>query len=108
MNVSRNAYIHGTDPSEQGRLASLNRLINLAFVEYLRVTPVIRVLDVGSGLVILAADVAAAAEGIEVVALERSPQQIAAATQSPAVRHVQGDAHHLDFPEASFDLVYAR
>lgn len=106
--MSRTAYIHGTGPSEQSRLAGLNRLTNRAFVEFLRVTPGLRVLEVGSGLGILAAEVAAAADGVEVVGVERSPEQIAAARGSPAVRYVLGDAHHLDFPDACFDLVYAR
>jgi SAM-dependent methyltransferase len=101
-------YIHGTDASEQARLKLLNRLTNGPFVEFLRVQPRMRVLEVGSGLGILATEVAAAAEGIEVVGLERSSEQLAAAVQSPAVCCVQGDAHELPFGDGSFDLVYCR
>lgn len=102
------SYIHGTAPSEQARLALLNRLTNGPFVEFLQVGPGMRVLEVGSGLGLLAADMAAAAEGVEVVGLERSPDQIAAAVASPQVRYVLGDAHELPFAEGEFDLVYCR
>jgi SAM-dependent methyltransferase len=109
-------YIHGTEPSEQERLTGLNRMTNAAFVEFLRVAPGSRVLEVGSGLGILAADVAAAADGVDVVGVELSAAQLAAALRqssgqaAPAARVTfnQGDAHSLDFPDASFDLVYAR
>jgi SAM-dependent methyltransferase len=101
-------YIHGTAQTEQARLAALNRLTNGPFVEFLRIEPGMRVLEVGSGLGILAAEVAAAASGVEVTALERSPEQIAAATAHPAVICVEGDAHRLPLADASFDLVYCR
>ncbi len=101
-------YVHGTSPCEQERLAALNRMTNAEFVGFLGVNPETRVLEVGSGLGLLAAEVAAAAEGVRVVALELSPDQIAAAVKSPHVRHVQGDARQLDFAEETFDLVYAR
>jgi SAM-dependent methyltransferase len=102
------AYIHGTDPGEQERLAALNRMTNDAFVRFLSIPPRARVLDVGSGLGILAADVASAAEGVDVVGVEQSAEQIAAAVKMPGVRYVNGDAHRLDFPDGTFDLVYAR
>jgi SAM-dependent methyltransferase len=101
-------YIHGTEQSEQERLAGLNRMTNAAFVEFLRVAPGSRVLEVGSGLGILAADVAAAADDVDVVGVELSAAQIAAAAPAARVTFNQGDAHSLDFPDASFDLVYAR
>jgi len=101
-------YIHGTEPTEQERLAGLNRMTNGAFVEFLRVAPGARVLEVGSGLGILAAEVAAAADGVEVVGVELSAPQIAAAITAPRVTFKQGDAQALDFPDATFDLVYAR
>jgi SAM-dependent methyltransferase len=108
-------YIHGTEPSEQDRLAGLNRMTNAAFVEFLRVAPGSRVLEVGSGLGILAADVVAAAPGVEVTGVELSAEQLAAALRRSSGQAVpasvtfrQGDAHSLEFPDASFDLVYAR
>jgi len=101
-------YIHGTEPTEQERLAGLNRMTNAAFVEFLNVQPGSRVLEVGRGLGILAGEVAAAADGVEVVGVELSAAQIAAARSQPRVTFKQGDAHSLDLPDASFDLVYAR
>jgi SAM-dependent methyltransferase len=103
-----NTYIHGTQPSEQERLAGLNRMTNAAFVEFLHVAAGSRVLEVGCGLGILAGDVAAAAPGVQVVGVELSAAQIAASTPRAGVTTLQGDAHALDFPDASFDLVYAR
>jgi ubiquinone/menaquinone biosynthesis C-methylase UbiE len=98
------SYIHGTEPGEQERLAGLNRLTNGAFVEFLCVRPATRVLEVGSGLGLLAAEVASAAAGVEVVGLEQSAGQMAAAFTHPSVRYVQGDAHSLQFTDGSFDL----
>jgi ubiquinone/menaquinone biosynthesis C-methylase UbiE len=106
--TARDTYIHGTDPSEQERLAALNRMTNKAFVEFLGIAPRMRVLEVGSGLGLLAAEVASAADGVQVVGVEKSSEQIAAAAKVPFVTYVQGDAHQLDFPDGSFDLVYAR
>jgi SAM-dependent methyltransferase len=102
------SYIHGTEPSEQQRLAELNRRTNPQFMEFLRLTPDLRVLEVGSGLGILASDVAEAAARVHVVALERSADQLAAAVRLPSVRYLRGDAHQLPIPDQSFDLVYAR
>jgi SAM-dependent methyltransferase len=101
-------YIHGTAPREQGRLAALNRLTNRVFVEFLSITPGMRVLEVGSGLGLLAAEVGAAARGVHVTGLEKSSEQIAAAVPSEAVTYLKGDARQLDLPDRQFDLVYAR
>jgi ubiquinone/menaquinone biosynthesis C-methylase UbiE len=106
--TARETYIHGTDPSEQERLAALNRMTNQAFVEFLRIAPRMRVLEVGSGLGFLAVAVATAADGVQVIGVEQSSAQIAAAAQAPFVTYAQGDAHQLEFPDGSFDLVYAR
>jgi SAM-dependent methyltransferase len=101
-------YIHGTGPREQDRLAALNRLTNRAFVEFLDVRAGQRILEVGSGLGLLAMAVASAAPDVKVVGVEQSSAQIAAAVKDSRVRYVQGDAHRLEFDDASFDLAYAR
>jgi hypothetical protein len=33
----KDTYIHGTEPSEQERLAALNRMTNKAFVDFLSI-----------------------------------------------------------------------
>ena len=106
--MPEHTYIHGTEPSEQERLAGLNRITNATFIQFLSVAPGTRVLEVGSGLGILANEVAAAARGVQVVGIEVSAEQLAAARPQPGVTFTQGDAHALDVPDASFDLVYAR
>ncbi len=106
----RQAYIHGTAPTEQERLSGLNRLTNAPFLEFLQLLGDERVLEVGSGLGILAAEVGERLPDGEVVGVEFSGDQIAAAESNTQrnVRFVQGDAHILPFEESSFDLVYCR
>jgi SAM-dependent methyltransferase len=106
--VTDATYIHGTGTGEQQRLAALNRLTNAPFVEFLRVGPQMRVLEVGSGLGILAGDVAASAPQVRVTGVERSAAQLAAAIWPPGVVFAKGDAHRLGFPDSTFDIAYAR
>lgn len=67
-----------------------------------------RVLDVGCGNGAVTRDVAMLTPG-EVVALDHDPAMVAAARDTLAplsnVKVAQGDAHRLDVPDASFDLV---
>jgi SAM-dependent methyltransferase len=104
-------YIHGTAPEEQARLALLNRLTNPPFIAFLSPAPGEHILEVGSGLGLLARDIAQQHPTCHVTGLEYSPAQLAAAAAMPAppnLRFTQGDAHHLPFGDASFDLVYCR
>ena len=103
-------YIHGTDPSEQDRLAKLNAMTNSAFVSFLRPGDGDRVLEVGSGLGLLAREVAGRVTGGRVVGLEYSTDQLASARRlsAPNLEFVHGDAHTLPFADESFDLVYGR
>lgn len=106
--MTKAAYIHGTDGEEQGRLALLNRLTNEAFVNFLGVREADAVLEIGSGLGILARDVAARAR--EVWGVEYSEEQLSKAERDGRMnlRFVRGDAHALPFEDESFDLVYCR
>ena len=64
------AYIHGTDTSEQARLALLNRLTNEPFIEFLALDEEGSVLEVGSGLGILARQVAELVPSAKVFGIE--------------------------------------
>lgn len=113
--VSR--YVHGTHREEQQRLADLNTLINSLSLTALRPLPGERVLEVGAGLGQFARAVATAT-GQCVVAVERSPEQLARALQladeagdTAAVDWREGDALALPLADAewgSFDVAHAR
>jgi SAM-dependent methyltransferase len=103
-------YIHGTQPDEQERLAKLNAMTNAAFVAWLTPREDDAVLEVGSGLGMLAAQVAGRAPRGRVVGLEFSEAQLARARErnAPNLEFVRGDAHQLPFADGSFDVVYCR
>jgi ubiquinone/menaquinone biosynthesis C-methylase UbiE len=101
-------YIHGTTHEEQERLATLNRLSNPQFISFMDIGPSDRVLEIGSGLGILARDVAVST-GANVTGIEISADQLAIAkTLDGDMEWVHGDAHRLPFEDASFDVVYCR
>jgi SAM-dependent methyltransferase len=103
------SYIHGTAPAEQERLALLNRITNPPFIAFLNLRGDERVLEIGSGLGILAAEVAKAAPRGSVVGVERSADQLARVPRGPSnLLFLEGDAHHLPFDPATFDVVYCR
>lgn len=103
------AYIHGTDATEQERLAALNDLTNEPFLRFLDLRVNDSVLEVGSGLGILAH---AAAERVplgDVWGIEYAAAQLARAPCDGKNLHlIQGDAHHLPFADHRFDVVYCR
>jgi SAM-dependent methyltransferase len=108
--MSEAAYIHGTDPQEQERLATLGELTDEAFVRFLEVRPGDAALDVGSGLGNLARRVAGLIPNGEVWGVERSAVQLARAKERAGgnLHFLQGDAHALPFEEGRFDVVYCR
>lgn len=102
-------YIHGTEQEEQERLAALNRLTNPPFLAWLELRPDSAVLEVGSGLGLLAKEVAVQVPQGEVIGVEYSTAQLARAPQEvPPLRFLQGDAHALPFEAERFDVVYCR
>jgi ubiquinone/menaquinone biosynthesis C-methylase UbiE len=112
-------YIHGTDPEEQERLALMNEIINRASVAELGVRGGARILELASGLGHMARAMArAAGPRGEVIAIERSSEQIAsarrlaeAAGEEGLHETRQGDALHPPLEErewGTFDLVHAR
>jgi len=103
------SYIHGTAPDEQDRLAALNRMTNGPFLDFLALEGHEQVLEIGSGLGILAAQVAARVPHGSVIGLERSPDQLARAPRDVRnLSSIHADAHALPFPDATFDVVYCR
>jgi SAM-dependent methyltransferase len=102
-------YIHGTEREEQERLALLNRLTNSAFVEFLELEAGDSVLEVGSGLGILAGEVARHVSLGKVYGVEYSAAQLKLARRSSQNLHlVQADAHHLPFEDEGLDVAYCR
>ena len=103
------AYIHGTEPSEQARLRLLNELTNRSFIDFLQLAEDSSVLEVGSGLGVLAQEVARLVPAGEVFGVEYSAEQIASAEHLlPNLHFTQGDAHALGFADDRFDVVYCR
>jgi len=104
------SYIHGTDSAEQERLALLNRLTNQSFIDFLALDRAHSILDLGSGLGILAEHVATLHPQSEVWGLEYAAEQLAVARNRhrPNLHFVQGDAHQLPFPDERFAVVYCR
>lgn len=102
-------YIHGTEQSEQERLAMLNRLTNPSFIDFLNIQRRVRILDVGCGLGILAGEIAQRYPNCSITGIEYSDAQLAEAPMDfDNLEFIQGDAHELPFEDESFDVVYCR
>ena len=102
-------YVHGTEADEQERLAKLNKLTNPPFIDFLSPQTSDHILEVGSGLGILAGEVAAIATTGRVVGIEYSAEQMAKVTaQRENLEFLRGDAHSLPFADGTFDMVYSR
>jgi ubiquinone/menaquinone biosynthesis C-methylase UbiE len=106
--MTQSQYVHGTDGPEQERLLRLNRLNNSGFLRSLPLRPSDRVLEVGCGLGTLARLVSESVPEGHVIGVERSVEQLRQAMSGPRLSLVRGDAHHLPFPDAAFDVAYCR
>lgn len=107
---SRATYIHGTDKVEQRRLAVLNDLTNPSFIDFLQLQGRESILETGSGLGLLAGEIARRYPRAQVLGVEYSQQQLdrAGASGRANLRFVRGDAHKLEQESGSFDVVYCR
>lgn len=107
-------YIHGSDPAEQDRLGLMNGLINAGCLRELGLRGDERVLELGAGTGVFAAEMAAAlANGGSVVAVERDERQHGELQRRAAenLEARRGDVY--DPPLAGdewgrFDVVHAR
>ena len=109
VHVNDAVYIHGTGAAEHQRLSALNRLTNPSFLEFLDLRPNDLVLEVGSGLGILAAETARRVPQGRLIGIDRSSAQLGASKFSLANLHLtQADAHDLPFQDAGIDVVYCR
>ena len=107
--MEKATYIHGTESEEQARLRLLNDLTNKPFVDFLELEEKSAVLEVGSGLGVLAEEVARRVREGEVYGVEYSPEQLAQVAGSlPNLHFMQADAHQLEFEDDRFDVVYCR
>lgn len=107
---TRATYIHGTDEAEQRRLAVLNELTNPSFMKFLDLGVTASILEVGSGLGLLAREIARRRPRSKVLGIEYSRKQIDRADTGglPNLRFEQGDAHALKLEDSRFDVVYCR
>jgi SAM-dependent methyltransferase len=112
-------YIHGSAPTEQGRLSRLNELLNAASLRELDLKGGEQILDVGSGIAQLTRAMArVAGQRARVVGIERDSDQIAEAKRQAAADHEEnlvelreGDAVALPLDDTewgSFDLAHTR
>lgn len=106
--MDKATYIHGTDESEQERLALLNRLTNPPFLDFLNCAGARSILEVGSGLGILVHDCAQRYTGARVFGIEYSADQLSRIPVADRLHFTRADAHNLPFTANSFDVVYCR
>ncbi|MCB0630274.1 MAG: methyltransferase domain-containing protein [Saprospiraceae bacterium] len=107
--MKEKTYIHGVAPEEQDRLRLLNRLTNGPYLDFVKIKPGDQVLEIGSGLGIIAHAIAETYPSAQVTGLEYAAEQIAGSPQDlENLTFRQGDAHHIPFADASLDVVYGR
>jgi ubiquinone/menaquinone biosynthesis C-methylase UbiE len=103
------SYIHGTTEDEQNRLAELNYLTNASFLQFVKVKKTDEVLELGSGLGILAEEVSQKLTTGHMTGIEISTEQIAKCPpENEKLIFVCGDVLDLPFKENTFDTIYAR
>ncbi len=102
-------YIHGTSVSEQQRLKLLNKLTNPPFIRFIDPNPNDTVLELGSGVGVLAAEVAQKLSSGIMTGVEFSEEQLSQCPEEyDQLRFIQGNVHDLPFDDHTFDKVYGR
>jgi len=102
-------YIHGsTDDVEVARLIRQAAFVASFTLDELDAAPGARVLDLGTGVGAMAAEIARRRLGIQLTAVDSSPSQLARAEAlHPVASYVLADATALPFADGSFDRVHA-
>lgn len=102
-------YVHGsTDDHEIQRLVVQARFVAGFALESFDAPEGSRVLDLGTGVGAMAAELARRYPGITLTGVDLSEAQLAAArAKNPVATYVHADATRLPFPDASFDRVHA-
>lgn len=111
-------YIHGSTREEQARLGLMNEILNRRCIDELKLAGTERILDVGAGIGRFTRQLAAAALGGRVIAIERDERQLEAARadlrDDPSAARIElrrGDAYELPLSSdewGTFDLVWSR
>lgn len=110
MNGKRNStYIHGTTEEEQLRLANLNALTNKSFIDFVEFRKTHRILELGSGLGILAEKISHQLTTGKITCIEISEAQLAKCpSETHRLNYILGDVHRLPLENNSFNIVYCR
>lgn len=107
--VFKQNYIHGSELSEQERLGKLNSLTNKSFIEFVNPKKHDVVLEIGSGLGILANEIANIIPDGNIFGIELLKPQLYKSPKNITNLHfINGDVQNLPFFKNKFDMVYGR
>ena len=107
--IRKSRYIHGTSEEEQQRLSKLNDLTNASFIDFVEVMASDTILELGSGLGILAEKISQKLTAGKVTGIEIAEAQVAKCPpESGRLAFIRGDVHSLPFGNEHFDVVYCR
>jgi SAM-dependent methyltransferase len=110
-NPGQNAsgYVHGsTDDAEVARLVKQAEFVAAFSLTDFDAPTGARVLDLGTGVGAMAAELARRFPGIDLTAVDRSEAQLSRAVAlHPVARYVLADVHELPFANSQFDRVHA-
>lgn len=108
MTLPRGGYVHGsTDDAEVSRLVRQAAFVATFALERFDAPPGARVLDLGTGVGAMAAELHRRYPGITLTGVDLSEAQLARARAlHPVADYVLADAEALPFADASFDRVH--
>jgi ubiquinone/menaquinone biosynthesis C-methylase UbiE len=107
--INTDNYIHGTSDFEQNRLSKLNELTNGSYVDFLNIQQSDLILELGSGIGILADLISRKLGQGKVVGIELFDEQLRRCPPNTRnLEFVKGDVHDLPFEDSTFDKVCCR